>query len=407
VNGLTEVLGLNNIDGIFNPNDGSLSFVDGGGGVGGTWPMPAQWLQINGQTLTNTYERSDGANVGQALISAPVGGSIDVTPVAAQVSNYWDYTFSVQAMPVTLQIVDNNNNGNILSGQTNTVIVGQQMNLSCQLSVTNAGLMNSMLTNIQWTVPGYAISNYVVAPDTTSAFVATNFATNNLSAVFYWVDGGSNRAVQCSATINGQTVMGNALFTVLRPTAKITPQTASVEVETLNGHSALIFGNFPSLDGIIFSNTITMPTNFNGAIEWVQVDSAPISELDSDSTNFYFREVGQAPYLDTSFPYAQFLSGNPVDIPGSDLTGFTSQYVKLVQSDTMTMTLLFTPTNGIPVPLRSVNWYWSGTATNDPSGTNGWGLENGTNTVNPPDTNTEIYPIWNSNITNRMWSPPL
>jgi len=85
-----------------------------------------------------------------------------------------------------------------LTGQTNKVIVGQQMNLKCQLMISNEVITVFPLTNFQWTVPGFAISNYVVAADASSAVVYTNFPTTKSNVVFYWVDGASNRAVQCS-----------------------------------------------------------------------------------------------------------------------------------------------------------------------------------------------------------------
>lgn len=121
----------------------------------------------------------------------------------------------MQAYPVSLRILDAS--GNDLTLQTNTVIVGQQMNLTCQLSIADAFMTNFVLTNFSWSVPGFAISNYVVAADASSAFVVTNFPLNNSNAVFYWVDGASNRVVQCLATVNGATVAGQATFNVLRP----------------------------------------------------------------------------------------------------------------------------------------------------------------------------------------------
>jgi len=60
------------------------------------------------------------------------------------------------------------------------------------------------------------------------------------------------------------------------------------------------------------------------------------------------------------------------------------------------MWLMFQPSNGIPVPIRAINWSWGGTATNY-MGT--WSLEVGTNTINPPDFPTLTFPQWNSNIT--------
>jgi hypothetical protein len=59
------------------------------------------------------------------------------------------------------------NTGQDLTKQTNTVIVGQQMNLQCLLNSTNY-----TATDFSWTVPGFAISNYVVAADSSSAMAA-------------------------------------------------------------------------------------------------------------------------------------------------------------------------------------------------------------------------------------------
>ena len=41
-----------------------------------------------------------------------------------------------------------------MTGQTNGVIVGQQMNLYCQLSITNLPFTNLVITNFSWTIPG-------------------------------------------------------------------------------------------------------------------------------------------------------------------------------------------------------------------------------------------------------------
>jgi hypothetical protein len=56
------------------------------------------------------------------------------------------------------------------------------------------------------------------------------------------------------------------------------------------------------------------------------------------------------------------------------------------------------------VPLRAVNWSWSGTATN---GSSGWTLLSGTNSINPPDFDVQQYPFWNSNVKDDLFIPPL
>jgi hypothetical protein len=237
---------------------------------------------------------------------------------------------------------------------------------------------------------------------------ATNFPTTNSNVQFYWVDGGSNRIVQCSAMVDGIIISNQAVFNVLRPIAKIIPQTTSVKVQFKAGVTSLIFAGSTNSDGIIFPYSNNVPVNFSGLIEWVQVDTSPVSELeDTNLANHVFTEEKSGPYLDTTYPYMQTNFGYPVDSPNIKLSSLTGKYTTAIESDTMEMWLLFQPTNGIPVPLRAVNWYWSGTATNNPSGTDGWGLESGTNTVNPADFDTETYPVWNDNVINGTWIPPL
>ena len=68
-----------------------------------------------------------------------------------------NYTIAdAQAEKVNLRILDAVNTTVDYTDKTNTVIVGQKISLLCQLSLTNA-----TPTNFQWTIPGYAISNYV------------------------------------------------------------------------------------------------------------------------------------------------------------------------------------------------------------------------------------------------------
>ncbi|HEY3762226.1 MAG TPA: hypothetical protein VGN23_10820, partial [Verrucomicrobiae bacterium] len=193
----------------------------------GDTPLPPTSLQIGGQTLVNSgisnvasayyggYSQY-GNSWGETIVAAPAGKNWDITPSVIGLTNNCDYTFDVMATNLTVQIIDANT-GNNLTGQTNTVIVGQQMNLLCQLSITNLPFTNLVLTNFSWTVPGEAISNYVVAADASSAYVATNFPMTNYNVEFYWVDGTSNRTVQVSATINGINKYGAGSFQYLSP----------------------------------------------------------------------------------------------------------------------------------------------------------------------------------------------
>lgn len=160
----------------YEASDTNLSGVDfytlNGSGYAGDIGLPPEWLQINGKQLANTgmiYTNSPfgpngptyNAVLGATVLSARAGDTPDVTPVATQVYKNWDYTFNVQAYPIRMQILDANNHNQDLTLQTNTVIVGQQMDLVCNVLFTNPTFANTFtVTNFQWTVPGTAVKGY-------------------------------------------------------------------------------------------------------------------------------------------------------------------------------------------------------------------------------------------------------
>jgi hypothetical protein len=253
-----------------------------GGGSTGDVPVPPESLAINGQPLVNTGEtNTDGSTWGATIISAPAGATPQFTVSDDSPDGLsGDYTFPTPIVTnLTLQILDANDGNANLSSQTNTVIVGQQMNFTAQLSVTNSFMTSFPLTNFQWTVPGYAISNY--AADVNSGVLYTSFSTNNTNVAFYWADNATNRIVQCSATINGQTVTGQATFKVVRPNVQIPVYTGPIAVGSNfpNGF-ALHYGTSLfqiNVAGILFTNLSAMPTgasynygNTNSSVIWIQ-----------------------------------------------------------------------------------------------------------------------------------------
>ena len=380
---------------------------------GGDVGLPPEWLQINGQTLVNTgitnvLSSPDGGPSissvwGATIIAAPAGQNWPATVVATKVYKNLDYTPAQQITNLVFEIIDANTGTN-LSAQTNTVIVGQQMNLTYGFSITNSFMTNFVVTNFQWTVPGFAISNYVVASDSSSAMVVTNFPMNNAAAKFYWVNGASNLVVKCSATANGTPVTGQAVFNVLAPTAKITTSTTSVNIFSRGAWQWILFDGTAG-PGITFSNTISIPTNFPSSVVWVQVDYNPtFSLLDTNSILHTNLQEHAGPYVDTSYPYKALSNGNPVDTPGTELPN-GNEYVECMDSDTFEMWLMYQPTNGIPVPIRAVNWSWTGSATNYLGLT--WMLKQATNSVNPVDFPTSTFPQWNSDVTNDSLVPPV
>jgi hypothetical protein len=372
-------------------------------GYAGDVPLPPDWLQIRGQTLLNSgITNSDGSVSGFTLVSAPAGKNWDVTPVATNVYQNWAYTFNAQAYQVNMQII-NANTGTNLSAQTNTVIVGQQMNLTCQLSITNSFMTNFVLTNFQWTVPGYAISNYVVAADSSSAMVVTNFATNNQSTVFYWVDGASNRMVQCSATVNGQTVTGQAVFNVYRPSiTNFTDEPPSYPTNCLDGGTLYLqLGDGNAHGDMMYQ--VNVLSKYKGRAGIIQLINRNASNGSFGSGSL---GTGGQFWLDTSIPYI----ASPVNTNGLTPVNFSDNPgvadVASLLSATTTCTdafvdyIVFRPDAGNPnsniyIPLGVVSggspsWAWTAST----YWLAGWSIPVGSVTRPTAPNNNGPFPTW-------------
>lgn len=377
--------------------------------------LPAASIQILGQTLTAT---ATNANVGEMYVTLPAGANREL-PVS--VSGGTNYSFDVQAEGVTLRIFSGTND---VTDQTNTVIVGQQINLHCALSLTNVAL-----TNFQWTVPGYAISNYVA--DSSSGIVYSNFPTVLSNVVFYWVDGANNRVIECSAMVGGQKIVANMTFNVLRPTASLTVITTtnqpavnvvpaeSFEREappyyfTFGTTTNAIDGKLTNSFGIRFYGQVTTLTNGAGTIAFVQVvTSALRAYTASDGTKWKHASHGTN-YVDgflsafrfgsTDISASETRTAYTEDTPGNGLN--CDEKARSVNDQFKTY-IVYQPTNGIWVTLRSVNWYWNGAATNTASANCSWIRVSGSASANPTSSDDTELPIWSGNIPDLVYGPP-
>jgi hypothetical protein len=343
-------------------------------------------------TATEDVTNDGGSVWTEAVVSGAAGAQTEVTPVAAG-----NVSFDGMLTGNAVEIVDGNTGSN-LTAQANTVIVGQQMNLVCQLA---AG--GSSLTNFQWMVPGYAVTNFYVSTDAlqTNGYPVSLSATNNQAIYFWWADGATNRVVRCSATVNGKKVTGQATFNVVKPTALITTISGTVALDgnfpILNIDGSLITNIFAlhygdlDIPGINIYKTISIPLGFSGSNQWVQIINSQVRGVQGTNGTWYLKQATNV--LDTYYPYP----GNNTtvnDTPGEGIEG--SIPVEAVSAaDNFSMCLMFKPTGGQWVPLKVVNWNWGGVGSL--SGTN-WVLtsSNATNTIG----DLFIYPQWTNNIVN-------
>jgi hypothetical protein len=285
-------------------------------------------------------------------------------------------------------------NGMDITGTSgNSIIVGQQVNLTA--SVDTPGIATS---NFTWSVSGSAISNYVVASDSSSAQMLPLTQTNSASVDFYWVSGGQQN-VTCSVVLNnGSIATSQASFNVQRPTAQV----AYVK-GTVGADSNFYLGNYlhygtsdnsgtscePGLDGIVCTYAVNTLPGFSGIYGWFHLNSSAIQYKQSDGTSKQCLPSG----YDGALPFG---SACFYDTPGFSLAG----HVEVTEAESHQTWLMFQPsvTNSIWVPLKQVNWGWSGDAVL----TNGtWTLPSHSN-PDPTVTDATMHPSWTS-----TWSTQL
>jgi hypothetical protein len=284
-------------------------------------------------------------------------------------------------------------------------------------------MTNAKPTSYQWTIPGYAISNYVVKADSSSGIVYSNFPTANSNAFFYWVEGANNHVVECSVTVGGQKAVGKAILNVVRPSIDLTTQTGTVAVNdnyavrigsvVVTNVFALHYGNPMGTPGIRFSlSNGSTPAGFEvNAGAWVQLVDSLLNQI--QTTNGVWQTVGQVTnsVLDVTFPYSGGFQPDDIsDSPGQPAVP-PSNYLGISVTNSFSMYLMVKPTaagnvpitNGCYVPLRVVSWRWSATAFL--SGTN-WVLTNNYNNPNPTGSDSTLYPQWTDNVTNHLFQTP-
>ena len=336
----------------------------------GDVPLPPEWLQIKGQILVNTgITNTDGSVWGAALVSALAGATPNVTPTIKQFYYNKAATFNVQVTNL-MKIVDANS-GQDLTTQTNTVIVGQQMNLQCQLNITNF-----IATNFQWTVPGFAISNYVVAADASSAVVYTNFPTTNSNVIFYWVDGASNRVVQCSATVQGKTITGQAMFNIYRPSVTFTDSPPSWATnDIVDGTLSLVLGAGDGGNGQgSMSYRIDVSSAYLGRVDYTQLikrSAANGNTSDNtsgqywmDNTRFYMSQNNNGGFpISTNSAYSLSFNDGPSFALAHSIFNSTTSIFDQFEDYIIFRPKIGNENNNIYVPIGKITWSWSAATT--------------------------------------------
>jgi hypothetical protein len=280
---------------------------------------------------------------------------------------------------------------NVAITTTQTVVVGQQMNLSAAIQ-TGQGVTYS---NPRWTMPvGRVVAGYTIAADYRSAMDAILMpsALNSTSLSYYWLDGADNRMAMFCVTVSGKNVCKSAVFNVKRPTIApgfnqfVTSATKNspavgVTVDQTLGFWATRLGGLPGDIGIRFDAHAVTPAGFSGAYNFVQlVEQSRYRTLDTGVRQKMYRGspspcLGLA--LDGAFPYPTNGTGGSVWSRDDPTNGPADPPPVIVMTEVLQekyeMYLIFRPTDpaGKPtiwVPLARTQWQWNGQMTKTTTG---------------------------------------
>jgi hypothetical protein len=259
-----------------------------------------------------------------------------------------------------------------------TALVGQMITLSCAL-VPSEG--SPPITNVLWTIPSTALSNFFVSADgmQTNGYpvLLTDQQKTSNTVRFCWVDRGA-KPVTCKVSAAGQEWAEDTAFYVKRPSATLT---ATIQTGVEVWDNVLRFGN-SAFAGITF---MVRDKDTEGDWQYFQVGHQ-LARYQSGVDGSWSRAEGQG--LDTVYP-------NPSD-RDRPFTTLPSDAALATATGTYTTYIAFRPTPvDVLVPIREITWSWDGRAV-----TNGVGEWVGGGPTPPEPHDREAPPTvsWTNNI---------
>ena len=305
--------------------------------------------------------------------------------------------FSVVLPAVAPNIKSNTNNNNDVVGDTQNVVVGQQIVLTEDVPSPQ----NQQIQSRSWTVTsGTAVAGF--SGSVNSGTVATLQRNSNTSSyTLYWTSSGDPLTVTYNYTLtNGQTSPSvTATFNVTGP--------SGVAVAPV-GQEFFVGNNPPAMNwGIQFNATASPPSGYPGNFSWIQIIQSVVdTSIYSDGSPVVCTggpgfDAGETP----TYPYATGLSAE--DGPSDPLTVPPELNQTEEQSSaSMQMYLMWNPGIGsgssasIPVPLGSIPWNTAGDVVWT-SATQAWQKKAGASnaTTNGTFVPSATYPTWTSPVT--------
>jgi hypothetical protein len=282
---------------------------------------------------------------------------------------------------------------------TIAVVIGDKIELAVNVISTDGA---PAIDSWQWTIPGIRVEGFTVdeksgvgSTGTTDELSESECQADDVS--FHWVDGGSNRVVSCSTIVQSVTLTVDAKFDVEGITSTFTCAIGDVGVNEILGRDdwRLHFGWNSSSpyangrpEGVEFAYSASSAPAGIFAMRQLVTSVTHEKQMTAGGT---WKTASGSDYLDTNL-----FMPDAVDSPYSEL--LTPAYLNYETSTTFSTWLMYKPNSpgAIFVPLRKIDWFWSGKATR--SGTT-WSLTASDKpSVAPVSTETVEFPEWTHNI---------
>lgn len=288
-------------------------------------------------------------------------------------------------LTITMGLNGSSPSGAGISGSTQNIVIGQQVQLQA-----NYNLTGGTLTSQAWSVQGTTASQWT--PGSNPTPISTG---NNLTTI-YWTAPGNGETATFTLNYNDangspQVASGSVNFNAAGPTAVVVTAARNYWIIT---SGALQFGNPLGPKGITFSATANAPSGATNTFTWAQILTSLSATCTLGGTKFVVPEPA-TPGLDNSFPYPAD-PGSASDSPG---LGLFSGSTDVTDSIGATMYVLWNPglTSDLRVPLGSVSWSASGHA----AMVNGsWQVQGDSNSANAAFMASSTYPTWSGTISN-------
>jgi len=247
----------------------------------------------------------------------------------------------------------------------------------------------------QWTIQGKFIEDFVVRGQEGKIDKLEGDELKTPEIKFHWWDKGESLTVNYTTVVDGEDLKAKTTFLVKKPIITLTAETPrgtpgcwEVKDKDVYSHNELVY-YVPNSHTMIFRHSV-IPPEFSGETQYVQLILVKGRWIKKEDALYPHCLDVNKKGLDGQYPY----SSNPeaYDTPGVPVSFLYDKDLNINFSFNMYLMFKSSKEGAIFVPLRVIDWVWTGTYK--------WNEKTKksicevTRTEAPKDKATEKYPEW-------------